>query len=39
MDFKKEIPYFISQYWQWMISTLLIPLIGFIYKRYKKDKE
>ena len=34
----KQIPFFIGQYWQWMLSTLVIPFGVWFYNR-KKNKD
>jgi len=39
MDMEKEIPFFINKYWQWLLSTLVIPFVIWFYNRHKKDKE
>jgi hypothetical protein len=28
-----------SEYWQWLMTTIIIPLVVFFYKKRKKDKE
>jgi hypothetical protein len=36
----KQIPFFFGQYWQWMLSTLVIPFgIWFYNRKKKKDEE
>lgn len=37
-DITKTIPFFIATYWQWLITTLIIPIVIWLYKR-KKDKK
>jgi len=38
-DVTKTVPFFISKYWQWIFSTLIIPIIIWYYKRKKKKDE
>ena len=35
----KQIPFFFGQYWQWMLSTLVIPFGVWFYNRKKKKDE
>jgi len=35
----KQIPFFFGKYWQWMLSTLIIPFGVWFYNRKKKDDE
>ena len=35
-NIKKTVPFFITTYWQWLMSVIIIPLIGWLYKKYKK---
>ena len=39
MDMGKEIPYFFGKYWQWLISTLIIPFGVWLYKKRKGKNE
>lgn len=38
-NIKFNIENFIKDYWQWLITTIIIPFIGWLYKRRKKDNE
>lgn len=38
-DVTKTVPFFISKYWQWIFSTLIIPIVIWYYKRKKKKEE
>ena len=35
----KQIGFFLKTYWQWVIATLLIPMIKWLYDRYTKKKD
>lgn len=35
----KQIPFFFGKYWQWMLSTLIIPFGVWFYNRKKKDDD
>ena len=35
----KQIPFFFGQYWQWLLSTLVIPFVVWFYNRRKKKDE
>ena len=37
-DVTKSVPHFIGNYWQWLFSTLLLPLFYWLYARRKKKK-
>jgi len=36
-NLKKEIPFFFGEYWQWMLSTLVIPFGIWFYNKKKKE--
>lgn len=38
-DVTKSVPFFITKYWQWILSTLIIPIVIWYYKRKKKKDE
>jgi hypothetical protein len=38
IDITKTIPFFIATYWQWLLTTLVIPVIIWFFKR-KKNKD
>jgi hypothetical protein len=38
-DITKTVPYFIAKYWQWLLSTIVIPIIIWFTKRKKKDED
>ena len=38
-DITKTIPYFIATYWQWLLTTIVIPVIVWFVKRRKKDED
>ena len=39
-DVTKTVPFFIATYWQWIMSTLIIPfIIWFVKRKKKKDEE
>ena len=38
-DVTKTIPFFIANYWQWLITTLIIPFIIWFVKNRKKKKD
>ena len=38
-DVTKTIPFFIANYWQWLITTLIIPFIIWFVKRRKKKED
>ena len=37
-DVTKTVPLFIGNYWQWLLSTLLLPLFYWLYAKRKKKK-
>jgi len=37
-DVTKSVPHFIGDYWQWLFSTLLLPLFYWLYAKRKKKK-
>ncbi len=39
LDIIKELIFLISEYWRWMISTLIIPFVIWLYRKHKKEKE
>jgi hypothetical protein len=39
MDIGKQVPFFFGKYWQWLLSTLVIPFVIWFYNKRKKDKE
>jgi hypothetical protein len=39
-DVTKTVPFFIATYWQWLLTTLIIPfIVWFVKSRKKEDKE
>ena len=36
---KMEVKSWLSQYWQWLMTTIIIPLVVFFYKRKKGEKK
>jgi len=38
-DITKTVPYFIAKYWQWLLSTIIIPIIVWFTKRKKKSED
>lgn len=40
-DLKEQIKFFFGKYWQWLIGTLIVPFVVWLYKtkKEKKDKE
>lgn len=38
-NFSHGVKSWISQYWQWLLSTIIIPIIIFFYKRREKNKQ
>lgn len=38
-DISKQIPFFFGKYWQWILSTLIIPFGIWYYNRNKKKKK
>lgn len=36
---RKQIGFFFKTYWQWLLSTIIIPFIVWLYKRRKKKEE
>lgn len=39
MDIGKQLPFFFGKYWQWLLSTLVIPFIIWFYNKRNKDKK
>ena len=38
-DIKEQIKFFFGKYWQWIIGTLILPFIIWLYKNRKEKKE
>jgi hypothetical protein len=38
-DWYEQIKFFVEEYWKWLISTFIIPVFLWLYKRRKKGKE
>jgi len=38
INITKTIPFFIGKYWQWLLSTIIIPLIIWRYKKRQKNQ-
>jgi hypothetical protein len=39
MDMGKQIPFFFGKYWQWLLSTIILPFIIWFYNKRNKEKE
>lgn len=39
VNIKNQLLFFLNQYWQWLMSTLVIPIFVWLWKRKKKDKD
>jgi len=39
MDLSYKITTFLSSYWQWIITTFLLPLLVYIWNKKRKSKE
>lgn len=38
-DLKEQIKFFFGKYWQWLIGTLIVPFVVWLYKTKKEKKE
>jgi len=36
MDLPKQISFWVNKYWQWIMTTIVIPFIVWLYKKFKK---
>ena len=39
MDLPKQIKFWFNKYWQWLITSIIIPFVVWLYKKLTKEKE
>ena len=39
MDLPKQISFWVNKYWQWIMTSIIIPFIVWLYKKFKKKEE